>query len=232
MKKIEEVRIANEKEIGTMGLNLGYLFLKYMGDYRMDNEINILVLQISLKEMEDKLEVLPNDVNTYNLYFIYCHISKYYYENLYNWEKLTFLCECIYSSLLEWAKKFSLPQKPITYAYEKIIASEYFVERNKKYKSKNRKYTCWIEYRNEYHFRTYRLVFQNNKSNEISKYFICEKVYFKDDELMQTDYMKWLNSPRDLKITGWIDNENFEMYWGEEKYIFNAETKTIEWKSF
>lgn len=231
MKIIEEIRIAGSTDgspIANIGGSLGLLFLKYMGNYSMDNEINVLVIQTSLKKQSDEFEILLNDVNTYNLYFIYTRISETYFNLLSNHEKIEFICKSIYISLLEWAKKFNLPEEPIHIANKIIIEKEYFTETSKKYKSKNKQYTAGIEYRYEFDLVTYRLIILDNKTNEESRFFICNKQYFKDNELMKTDYMKWLKTPRTLKVTGWINENEFEMYWGEEKYVFNSDKKEIK----
>lgn len=231
MKKIEEIRIAGESDrsrTATIGMNFGYLFLKYMGDgYTMGKEVNILVIQASFREQNEQVGILPNDVSTYNLYFIYTRISKEYFHQLDDFEKLEFICKCVYLSLLEWAERFDQPLEPIHNAYKKIIEDEYFLEKTQKYKSKNKKYTCRLEYRNEYSFVTFRLIVEDNKTKERAHYFVCEKEYFRDDELMKTDFMKWLEMPRDLKVSGWTSDVEFEMTWGEERYVFNTERKEI-----
>ena len=232
MKKIEEIRIAGSTDgdrVATMGMNFGYLFLKYMGDYHMNKEINIVVIQITKKDIGcKKYEILLNDVNTYNLYFIYTRISMSYYGSLNNFDKLIFVCEVIYKSILEWAEKYDLPIEPINVAYKKIKDEEYFLEKKKKYTSRNKKYTCGLEYRNELEFRTYRLVVSSNETNEIKKYFITEKTYTDYRHLMEIDPINWFTYPGELKAKGWVNNEEFEMYWGdEEKYIFNIKKEKL-----
>ncbi|WOC53114.1 hypothetical protein BPO_p0031 (plasmid) [Bergeyella porcorum] len=232
-KNIEEIRVNGEgmdSPIGRIGLNLGYLFLKYMGgNYSMGKEVNILGIQFSfeIESTNDNIEILFNHNNTYNLYYIHCTISKHYFNQLEDFEKIVFICQCVYMSLLEWAKKFNLPLNPIHDANKRIIEEEYFVEKKQKYKSKNKKYTCGIEYRNEYAFQTYRLIVEDSARKEKSYYFVCQKDYFRDDELMKTDILKWLDTPRDLKVTGWVSEKEFEMKWGDEKYIFDIDTKKI-----
>lgn len=226
MKKIEEIRIVGSP-IDDIGGNLGFLFLKHIGNYSMDNEINVLVIQTSLiRTLKEILEVMLNDVNTYNLYFIYARISESYYSSLSDYEKIEFTCKCIYKGLLKWAMKFNLPVEPIHVANQKIIKDEYFSEKAKKYTSKNRRYICSIEIRYEYDSTSYRLKFVDNNLKQIERYFICNKKYFKDDELIKNDYMKWLNTPRTLKVAGWANNE-FVMMWGDETYIFKIGGKEI-----
>lgn len=228
MKKIEEIRIAGNSPATSIGGVLGSLFLKYMGDYSMGDEVNVLGIEFHYKDsVDDSITIAFNHNNTYNLYYMHIDISKKYFENLADYNKIEFVCDCIYKALVAWATKFNLPEEPIHIANKKIIADEYFYESSKKYKSKNKKYTCSIEYRHEFDSKTYRLIFLDNKTKEVSRFFVCNKKYFKDNELMKTDYMKWLRTPRTLKVIGWINEDEFEMNWGEDKYIFNSKTKDI-----
>lgn len=225
MKKIEEIRVVESYHIGGV---LGSSFLKYMGDYSMGDEVNILGIEFHYKDLvDDQITITFNHNNTYNLYYMHVGVSKEYFKALEDYAKIEFICSCIYKALIEWAKKYNLPEEPIHIANKKIISDEYFYESSKKYKSKNKKYTCAIEYRHEFDSKTYRLNVLDNNTKEIRKYFICNKKYFKDDELMKTDYMKWLKTPRTLKATGWINENEFEMTWGDEKYIFNTDTKEV-----
>jgi hypothetical protein len=225
MKKIEEIRVVDKTHIGGP---LGMSFLKYMGNYSMGSEVNILGIQFYYEDLiDDSIKITFNHNNTYNLYYMHINVSEIYFENLTDYAKIEFICSCIYRGLLEWAKKFNLAEEPIHIANQKIIAGEYFFESFKKYKSKNKKYVCSIEYRYECDSKTYRLILFNKQSKEVHRYFVCNKKDFKDDELMNTDYMKWLNTPRTLKVKGWINENEFEMYWGEEKYLFNVNSKEI-----
>ncbi|RRJ86916.1 hypothetical protein EG240_15640 [Paenimyroides tangerinum] len=225
MKKIEEIRVNDKYHIGGV---LGSIFLNHMGDYSMGNEVNILGIQFHFEDLVDNIiDIGFNHNNTYNLFYMHVNISQKHFESLENKTKIEFICKCIYKALLEWAKKFNLPEEPIHLANKKIIANDFFCESSKKYKSKNKKYTCSIEYRYEFESTTYRLNVLDNNTKEIRKYVICNKKYFKDNELMKTDYMKWLNTPRTLKVTGWINENEFEMNWGEEKFIFNILTTEI-----
>ena len=230
MKKIEEIRVvgsSDDSPIANIGGNLGVSFLKYMGNYSMANDVNVLGIQFNFKELiSDSADISFNNNSTYNLYYMHIGISKRYFESLNSYEKIKFTCKCIYKGLLHWAMRFNLPVEPIHVANQKIIKDEYFSEKAKKYTSKNRRYICSIEIRYEYDSTSYRLKFVDNKLKQIERYFICNKKYFKDDELMKNDYMKWLNTPRTLKVTGWVNNE-FVMMWGDETYIFKIGGKEI-----
>lgn len=230
-KKIERISIADQSLVSDIGSNITYLFWKYMGAYYME-DVNVIVLHITVLNYDNDYYIFPVDEShTYNLKHLYIRIDEkfLFFESDYN--KMKLVGELIYKALLDLAVYNSLPTEPIEKAYKKIIETDYYQEKEKKYKSKNRKYTCWLEYRNEYSICTYRLGFTNNKNEDVKYFIIRAKEYPNYDGLAleKEDYMKWIKLPRFLKVTGWINNSEFEMYWGdEEKYIFDAEKEEVK----
>ena len=233
-KKIEDIRIAEphtniiNKRVLGMGHVITQLFYRYIGDYYME-DVNIIGIYITVSEYDKNYHILPtDDSHSYNLKHLYTYINEKYLLSLNDYDKMKLVGELIYKSLIDLAVYNSLPLEPIDEAYKKIIETDYFYEPQKKYKSKNKKYTCWLEYRKEYTICTYRLGFMNN-DGEIKRFLVRAKEYSNYDNYDKTDYIKFLLLPRELKVTGWISSIEFEMYWGEEeKYIFNAEKEEVK----
>lgn len=226
-KKIERISIADSNIVSNIASNITYSFWEYIGDYYME-DIDIIVIHLTVSDYDKDFYIFPSDEShTYNLKHLYARIDEKYLLSLEDYDKMKLVCEIIYKSLLDLAIYYSAPIEPIDIAYKKIQEVDFYLKKDGKYKSKNKKHTCWLEYRNEYTNCTYRLGFMNKEG--LIKYFtVRSKEYPNYEALEKVDYMKWLKAPRFLKITGWISNTEFEMYWGEEeKYIFDTEKEEV-----
>lgn len=227
-KKIERISIADSNIVSNIASNIVYLFWEYIGDYYME-DIDVIVIHLTVSDYDKDFYIFPSDKSqTYNLKHLYVRIDENFLLSLNDYDKIKLVCEIIYKSLLDLVTFYSEPIEPIVEAYKKIQKNDFYLKKEKIYKSKNKKYTCWLEHRNEFTTCTYRLGFMNEE--KLIKYFIIRsKEYPNYEELEKIDYMKWLKAPRFLKVTGWISNNEFEMYWGdEEKYIFDAKKEEVK----
>ena len=229
-KKIERISIADESLISNIAQNIAHLFCEYMGDYHIDN-IDVIVIHITVSNYDSNYYIIPSDESrTYNLKHLYIRIDEKFFLSLSDYDKIKLAGELIYKSITDLAIYNSLPLEPINDAYKRIIETDFYLVKDKKYKSPKKKYTCWLEYRNEFSICTYRLGFIG--VNGKIKYFIVRAKEYPNYnllvELKEKDYLKWLKLPKFLKVSGWINDTEFEMYWGEEeRYIFDAEKEEI-----
>jgi hypothetical protein len=229
-KKIERISIADESLISNIAQNIAYLFWEYIGDYYME-DVNVIVIHITVSNYDSNYYIFPTDESrTYNLKHLYVRIDEKYLLTLSDYDKMKLIGELIYKSLIDLAVYNLLPVEPIDEAYKKIIATDFYMVKEKKFKSKKNKHTCWLEYRNEFSICTYRLGFMG-KDGQIKYFIVRAKEYPNYNllvELKEKDYLKWLKLPKFLKVTGWISETEFEMYWGEEeKYVFDAEKEEV-----
>lgn len=99
--------------------------------------------------------------------------------------------------------------------------------------SKNKKYACRLEARQCWGSEEFRLKFSDLK-NETEEWFYIDKkdtIFFSEIyELNSSELMNsMVTTPMYFDKYKWKMN-CFEFFWGEEKYIFNADTKTIEYR--
>ncbi|MDO4230445.1 MAG: hypothetical protein Q4C98_11575 [Capnocytophaga sp.] len=103
-------------------------------------------------------------------------------------------------------------------AYQKIIDNDFYTRFTPSYFRKDNRYECWLEVLGANRKRRKQLVL--NENNHLSKYFIAEEYW---SENISDGYCFL-----DIMGKGWRGHKFYFRY-GEEKIIFNADTKTVEY---
>lgn len=113
-------------------------------------------------------------------------------------------------------------------AYKRIIENDFYLRYTPSYFSKDNKYECWLELYPSIFGHKHQLVLIDSAIEQ--KYFIAQNEVL--DVSSPTPPIEELLKPiKTLSIIGkgWRGHKFYFSY-GEEKIIFNAETKTIEYK--
>lgn len=104
-------------------------------------------------------------------------------------------------------------------AYKRIIDNDFYLRYTPSFFSKDQKYECWLELYPAPNFKRKCIILKEN--DIIERYFIANEYYTEKLE----DKISFLN----IIGKGWRGYKFYFSY-GEEKIIFNAETKIIEYK--
>lgn len=236
-KELKEIRVSNwglSSEIGSrfsqLSTFIGWLYIKKLGSYKTDNTEILLILMYEDKFVDEKLErfvkgkKIDGFIGETNYYF---SVEEFLRRD--NEGKFLFLLDAIHEACLKYMEYFSMPTDSLLKAYMDLKGSDFFVSHSSKpILSKNRKIELNVDLRVDYDLKTYRLSIIDRKTGIVKKLIVCEKKAFFRFDFPDLSISEVLKIPKTLRLDGWINENEYQMSWGKEKYIYNIISEQID----
>ncbi|MCP9746141.1 hypothetical protein [Lacihabitans sp. CS3-21] len=137
-------------------------------------------------------------------------------------DRLNYISECHYGSLLSFSNKFELETKPIKEAFEFLGKSDWYFPH---YYSANinsqKTHKCWIQTLRGYKSDSFRLALQNLNTLETIFFPITQKEPYLKIHIENNENDSIDDVPLHFETIGWRKGDIFHFKWGEkEKYEF------------
>lgn len=233
MGKIEDVRIIGlevNSIYSTLGGDWGIVYWRYLKQYQTIYKKSVAISLVFSEEeqIQTNFKISLPTKPIEGMLFIGIKHKPIDFSLRTEEEIRAWVAHGVLLALTTWSIKMGIPQKPLQLIDIQLKKKEYFLPSTKEYKLRRQPYICWIEYRRGIRKKAFRLVVQNLATTSFSYYFVCSKEYFQDHNLKEYDYSSWMEqATRTLEPVGWISKSEFEMRWGDERYIFDLDREEV-----
>jgi hypothetical protein len=232
---LREIRIyadfvdATEKNrIRLMGEAISSMLLRGMGKYAI-KDTNVLLIHFRADtkfKPADEFYNIGCKING-NIGSAFVFFDKKYFFDHNDDGKRKYILDRIKYAMMQYAQRFDLEKETIEKAYDYVENSNYLVKNSEVFKTKDKKYQVQLFIKVNYQSKEYWLQVTDIVNNKVELFIVCQKENFFGVEHPELTIYDLLEITQTMKILGWVDQNNFQMCWGNEEFLFNLTEKKI-----